>query len=75
MILTKKSKIEGSGFESCRPFIVKLFLSNWSVTPRHDFIDFLFTKHLIACFLLAGKIVDSKKVWFKYMYTKKILSG
>jgi hypothetical protein len=24
-----ESKIEGSGFESCRPLVVKLFLSNW----------------------------------------------
>jgi hypothetical protein len=36
------------------------------VTIRHDFIDFLFTEHLLAFFLLAGKIIDSKKVWFKY---------
>jgi hypothetical protein len=35
-------------------------------TPRHDFIDLLLTEHLLACFLLAGKIIDSKKVWFKY---------
>jgi hypothetical protein len=47
-----ESKIEGSGFESCR--------------PRHDFIDFLLTEHLLACVLFAGKIIDSKKVWFKY---------
>jgi hypothetical protein len=32
------------------------------VTPRHDFIDFLLTEHLLACFLLAEKIIDSKKV-------------
>ncbi len=40
MILTKnavsdrcwESKIEGSGFESCRPLFVKLFLSNWGDT-------------------------------------------
>jgi hypothetical protein len=36
------------------------------LTSRHDFIDFLFTEHLLTCFLLAGKIIDSKKVWFKY---------
>jgi hypothetical protein len=36
------------------------------VTPRHDFTGFLLTEHLLACFLLAGKIIDSKKVWFKY---------
>jgi hypothetical protein len=34
------------------------------VTPRDDFIDFL--DHLLACFLLAEKIIDSKKVLFKY---------
>jgi hypothetical protein len=32
------------------------------MTLRHDFIDFLLTEHLLACFLLAGKIIDSKKV-------------
>jgi hypothetical protein len=60
-----ESKIERNGFESYRPLVVKLFLSNCGVTPRHDFIDFLLTEHLLACFLLAGKIIDSKKVWFK----------
>jgi hypothetical protein len=30
------------------------------VTSWHDFIDFLLTEHLLACFLLAGKIIDSK---------------
>jgi hypothetical protein len=36
------------------------------VTPRHGVINFLLTELLLACFLLAGKIIDSKKVWFKY---------
>jgi hypothetical protein len=36
------------------------------VTPRHDFIDFLLKEHLLSFFLLAEKIIDSKKVWFKY---------
>ncbi len=36
------------------------------MTAWHDFIDFLLTEHLLAYFLLAGKIIDSKKVWFKY---------
>jgi hypothetical protein len=31
------------------------------VTPRHDFIDFLLTEHLLACFLLAGKKYTRKK--------------
>jgi hypothetical protein len=31
---------------------MKLFLSNWGDS--------------LTCFLLAGKIMDSKKVWFKY---------
>jgi hypothetical protein len=34
------------------------------MTLRHDFIDFLL-QEVLACFLLAGKIIDSKKVWFK----------
>jgi hypothetical protein len=50
------------------------------VTSWHDFIDFLLTELLLACFLLAGKIRDSKKVWFKYTpkmvnSPKKIPSG
>jgi hypothetical protein len=45
---------------------VKLFLSNWGDT-QNDFIDFLVsTEHLLACFLLVGKIIVSKKMWFKY---------
>jgi hypothetical protein len=43
---------------------VKLFLSNWGEHLLACFIDFLLTEHL-ACFLLAGKIIDSKKVWLK----------
>jgi hypothetical protein len=62
MILTKtavsdrcwEKKIEGSEFESCRPLLVELFLCNWGA------------EQLLACFVLAGKIIDSKKVWFKY---------
>jgi hypothetical protein len=38
------------------------------VTLRYDFIDFLFTEQ--ACFLLAGKIIDSKKVWSKNSHQK-----
>jgi hypothetical protein len=36
------------------------------MTPRYDFIDFLLTEHLLAYFMLAGKLINSKKVWFKY---------
>jgi hypothetical protein len=36
------------------------------VTSWHDFIDFLLTEDLLACFLLAGKIIVSRKVYFKY---------
>jgi hypothetical protein len=30
------------------------------MTLKHDFIDFLLTEHPLACFLLAGKIIDPK---------------
>ncbi len=60
-----ESKIEGSGFESRRPLVVKLFLSNWGDIlawfhwlPAHRASPGMFS----ACW----KIIDSKKVWFKY---------
>jgi hypothetical protein len=43
------------------------------VTPGNNFTDFLLIEHLLACILLAGKIIDSKKVWFK-IYTKKMVA-
>jgi hypothetical protein len=36
------------------------------MTLKQDFIDFLLTERLLAAFLLGEKIIDSKKVWFKY---------
>jgi hypothetical protein len=67
-----ESKVEGSGFESCRPLVVKLFL-HW--LPANTAPPGMPP----SCW----KIIDSKKVWFKYtpkiytkigLCTKKILS-
>jgi hypothetical protein len=44
------------------------------VTPRHDFIDFLLTEHLPACFLLAVKNNRLEKSVVQ-IYTKKIYLG
>jgi hypothetical protein len=36
------------------------------MTPRHDFIDFLLTEHLLACFPFAGKIIQAKIDFLKW---------
>jgi hypothetical protein len=72
-----ESKIEGSGFKSCRPLVVKLFLSKW--IDKYDFIDFLvhrYSRHASNLLIDSNRLEKSmikiytKNGWLKWLYTK-----